>query len=1576
MQQNGQIHSSSISLSDETVRRLIDRLGDLVKQLDYAPIGGNSRGVGNMYEFWRKNLKNGNYDNGTPDYSSLDKEEQKEWKRKHAENLDVIKEDLERLKQEKEVITQRKKELKEEGKLYEDEAKARRLQGRKLSAEEKKLIKENKNSISSLDNDLSSITKKINSLTSEKKLVHGMSVEEFYDASNKREGTKGMWKRYSPQEQEEFGGSYENYARTRESEGDYYRRTSERKEVASQIYEYGFDKMITGRTVQNGINLQQKVDDFMQLGRILGDKRTVSKIGRAAFGTSKVGAAATKALAGFGKGLSSVTKLLGKFAGPIGLIIQILQFVSDAVKGAYEHQAQMIDFQKQNEANQFNRTKELIAKQQELQLEDINFRADINKKIQEVYGQNMLDAVSMENQAYLAGHSARIGTMMSGITDTIYAAANSEVDIANQLEKFDIDRVIRDIDKDLYQRERSLQYEGKQKTVEAQKAEIEAGYEAQTRELTQAITEYAYQNSNVAGGMGPNFGNVSRIAMGYEANFGGEQVNPFSTSQKVGFSGREEYNTGVEGVTINGRENGNVTPGGIVDRGTTKIPTNNAESEIKKSENYSTVGIGRGTAITGAITHYPLGQLVGADEVGNAVLKYNRAMMELENQRMVQEKEAYTIQLGNLYEVKQAELNRTNELYKQEMDYMAQKSKAELDAAATLKKQYLSLARQIEGIMETSEKTSNDLAKNLGNTDKNSLLSFEGKFMNTARDIFTRWGKTTEEGAALQSAYLNNTGRNIEFGRKDYNKLFAVGQLAGDESLPVEIASSLEIFNKSASRAMDMVEKSMQNVSQYGLNARKYAKDLVKNLQLANKYNFKNGTKGVMEMAKWAQFTRFNMDSLSGMLDKVQEGGIEGVITQAAGFQVLGGHAAINSDPLGMLYDAFADPDAYGKRMQDMTKGFGVFNTKTGETDFNINESMMINQIAKLQGRSSQELRDEIRERNKRARVDKEIEKSGVNFTKMQRALIGSKAHIDKDSGEWVVETDEGRKKVSELTNELVEKITPETHDEAVEDYMKKILSATESLKGEQLFQQYDEMTSSWKSWLDEVQKRLASSHNDYLDNRDKLHTEIEEGMKMATESFKHMIQIANEGNTAIEDASGKIATAANNIGDRLHDLSGVIGAGVEELNRLMGNPLDLSQNANEASKQVSEAGSDNAIPKPIGTSGERSNARAWMSSNGGGEVIGRDFAKLSVDMMNSLSGKDSVDVDKFTDSFRDLIGLGLFNAQEKGVSDTDSPYDILVHLREKYLQGIVSQEGKFRSYGHPVKWEDYAKSDFGKRLEQAINNAKAFNDLTYESFDGKNEYNITKKVNERINSNNFVFHKKSDVESIPSSQDEAYYNEDLQKYNSEVGRRSKYIDSSSNTSNIVGNVLSNGKKVGDAIAKASGYPMVVGADDVVPINDGAVAKTSPNDMGIFAKNGGPFDTLFNGIFNKVSDTYSVVNQFSKIIGANTLLSSVRNYVSSPISKYEKEPIIQNSSTIGNNELRSVDTNNTPSNMSLNINGKIELTGQNGQSVNILGILKENPMFVRQLTEMIVLQMNNNTHGGRNEIFHNRFSHS
>ena len=65
-----------------------------------------------------------------------------------------------------------------------------------------------------------------------------------------------------------------------------------------------------------------------------------------------------------------------------------------------------------------------------------------------------------------------------------------------------------------------------------------------------------------------------------------------------------------------------------------------------------------------------------------------------------------------------------------------------------------------------------------------------------------------------------------------------------------------------------------------------------------------------------------------------------------------------------------------------------------------------------------------------------------------------------------------------------------------------------------------------------------------------------------------------------------------------------------------------------------------------------------------------------------------------------------------------------------------------------------------------------------------------------------------------------------------------------------------------DGVATATnGKPMSVAASNVVPIQDGVTtALSDPKDTAVFAKTGGPFDTLFNDVFGRINDVYNEVH--------------------------------------------------------------------------------------------------------------------
>ena len=58
--------------------------------------------------------------------------------------------------------------------------------------------------------------------------------------------------------------------------------------------------------------------------------------------------------------------------------------------------------------------------------------------------------------------------------------------------------------------------------------------------------------------------------------------------------------------------------------------------------------------------------------------------------------------------------------------------------------------------------------------------------------------------------------------------------------------------------------------------------------------------------------------------------------------------------------------------------------------------------------------------------------------------------------------------------------------------------------------------------------------------------------------------------------------------------------------------------------------------------------------------------------------------------------------------------------------------------------------------------------------------------------------------------------------------------------------------------------------------------------------------------------------------------------------------------------------------INVNLNGRLELSS-GGQSVDVLNVIRQDPMLMRQLTEMIVRQMNNNANGGKNDMFPGRY---
>ncbi|MBD5319861.1 MAG: hypothetical protein HDS07_03055 [Bacteroides sp.] len=500
-----------------------------------------------------------------------------------------------------------------------------------------------------------------------------------------------------------------------------------------------------------------------------------------------------------------------------------------------------------------------------------------------------------------------------------------------------------------------------------------------------------------------------------------------------------------------------------------------------------------------------------------------------------------------------------------------------IEAAANVEKAWLQFAQKIEGGLLESEAEANDLGVNIGLSGK-QLEKFKHSLFESQVAV-SKWGKNLKDMKKLQDTYFENTGRNIQFSENDFDTSFALDKLTGQDGLSTQLTSAMEIFNLSVSDSNEMFYEMYKNVSKIGLNGRKYLKDLTKNLKLVERYHFKNGVKGMMDMAKWAQNTRFNMDSLDGILQTFSDNGLEGAITKAAGMQVLGGNFAMGADPLAMMWERYNDPQAFAQRQQDMLKGIGSFDPTTGNVDFNMTEQIQLEQFAKLNGQSVEDMMNQQRQRIKGERMANTLN-NGVNWSDDEKSLITNKAQLV--NGEWKVTMDNGVKKsVSQLNQEDLNHLKPENNEEKLVDYVYDIRDMMTKLTGAKQYATARLELDGYDQWYKEEQTRIKNVVTDFNTNYAKYLNEFKDKMSLATKAQQTMLDIMNQGNSNIDSASSEILQEGKNIASTLAQVNTLLQNSLNNMNDLIkGNNNDISTSKAQADT-VKPVGADPINPIP-----------------------------------------------------------------------------------------------------------------------------------------------------------------------------------------------------------------------------------------------------------------------------------------------------------------------------------------------------------------------------------------------------------
>lgn len=460
-----------------------------------------------------------------------------------------------------------------------------------------------------------------------------------------------------------------------------------------------------------------------------------------------------------------------------------------------------------------------------------------------------------------------------------------------------------------------------------------------------------------------------------------------------------------------------------------------------------------------------------------------------------------------------------------------------IEAAANTAKAFLKFAQHIEGSLTKSEAAANDIGVNFGFSGK-QLETFKRSMFETQVTI-AKWGKTMEDAQKMQNAYSEQTGRNIQFTTEDFDSSFAFDKFVGQDGLSSQLTAGMELFNHSVSDSNEMFFEMYKSVSKIGLNSRKYFKDLQSNLRLAEKFQFKGGLKSLMEMSKWAQNVRFNMGSLDNILDKVQTGGLEGIIEQSAKLQVLGGNYAMGADPLAMAYEAFNDQYALAKRLNKMLVGEGTFNSKTGEVDFSGFSQMKVRAMAEATGQDYKDLLNQARQMIKGNIVNKELN-GKYKWSDEDKALITNKARLV--NGEWKVTMDNNdEQSVSTLAPQDLEHLKPTDNEEKLVNYVANIRDMVTILAGAKQENIAKLERDGYEQWMKEEQQRIQNVAEDFDKQYELYLSKFYENMSLATNSQKTMLSLFEQGNSDIDSAQQQILTEGKNIATTLSKVDTLI---------------------------------------------------------------------------------------------------------------------------------------------------------------------------------------------------------------------------------------------------------------------------------------------------------------------------------------------------------------------------------------------------------------------------------------------------
>lgn len=309
-----------------------------------------------------------------------------------------------------------------------------------------------------------------------------------------------------------------------------------------------------------------------------------------------------------------------------------------------------------------------------------------------------------------------------------------------------------------------------------------------------------------------------------------------------------------------------------------------------------------------------------------------------------------------------------------------------------------------------------------------------------------RLGGNLKDAVETIEAVGKATRRNVVAGEEQVSKLFASSQV-----LSQEVGTIVESFSEIGvefTQVGGKIEESIQYIQSVGGNTRQIMSNVLSDMSAMNRFNFQDGVVGLTRMAAQAAMLKTDMRTTMELAERALDP--EGAIELASAFQRLGVSAGDLTDPFQLMNKSLNDPEGLQNSIVNMSKQFAYFDEKARQFKINPQGMLMMRELQKQTGLSSQEL---SKMALNAADLDKKLSqiRPDIQFENEEdKKYLANIAKMGK-GGKYEITIDDKQVELEKLTQQQMDKLIDEQKKgpKTVEDLQRAQLDAFTLVKSD-----------------------------------------------------------------------------------------------------------------------------------------------------------------------------------------------------------------------------------------------------------------------------------------------------------------------------------------------------------------------------------------------------------------------------------------------------------------------------------------------------------------------------------------------